>query len=396
MVWDARPARLASLEVQHALSLEGLSRRFRRVLRADPLRLRLDFSDTRLARRHLAWLALPSWTNRVEALTLYNWPAPASEERSRTFLDPSLCTHGDVVSPLLAVLRAFQCASLRQLLGMPLRQDGVPVPKRMPDIDDVDSSRDVSVPLVDLSMFRLTELGVPSSSVDHYFAYDKLPQTLVSLLYRGSYECSFACRWVPRAAALEAARLPCLSNMHLSGSNLVVFSLNCFPAATGWRAAIEADRLVLVVDSGSVDMPGSMFPGAREVRIDARRVEIQHMTEGGNVAVAAPAEAVLDAVASMLCPPCLERMEIKSGSEFPSIWVLENSHMPLTNRRAWQWVMMELVRAHMFQFAFEVQDGAQKEVGWWRLPAPGTPERDAACMQTAKVLEWVVAEVESW
>jgi len=135
------------LEVQHALLLEGLSRRFTRVLRADPLRLRLDFSDTRLARRHLAWLALPSWTDRVEALTLYNWPAPASEERSRNFLDPSLCTHSDVVSPLLAVLRIFQRASLRQLLGMPLRQDGVPIPIPVPDNSDEDSDSDVSEPL---------------------------------------------------------------------------------------------------------------------------------------------------------------------------------------------------------------------------------------------------------
>ncbi len=386
------------MELQHALLLEGLSRRFTRVLRADPLRLRLDFSDTRLTKRHLAWLALPSWTDRVEALTLYNWPAPASEERSRNFLDLSLCTHGDVVSPLLAVLRAFQCASLRQLLGMPLRLDGVPIPIPVPDNSDEDSDSDVSEPYVDLSMFCLKQLGVPSG-LGNRFVYRNLPPTLVTLLYRGSYACSLMCRWVPCAAAHAAARLPSLLDVHLFGSNLVVFAPEGFPAATGWRAAIEADRLVLQVDSSLVDTPGSLFPGAREVRIDTRRMEIQHVDrESGDtgMGVVEPAKAIVDALVNMLCPPCLERMEIKSGSDFPSIWVLENSHMPLTNRRAWQWVMMELVRAHMFQFAFEVQDGAQKEVGWWRLPAPGTPERDAACMQTAKVLEWVVAEVESW
>ncbi len=391
MVWDARPARLASSEVQHVLSLEGLSRRFQRVLRADPLRLRLDFSDTRLAKRHLAWLALPSWKDRVEALTLYNWPAPASEERSRNFLDPSLCTHGDVVSPLLAVLRASQRASLRQLLGMPLSLDGVP--ERLPDNVDVDSEVDSSAPLVDLSMFLVTELGVPSGTCD-CFVYGNLPQTLVTLLCRGSYACNFAGHWVPCPAALAAARLPSLSNVHLFDSNLVVSTSECFPALTGWHAAIETDRFVLQFNSDLVDMPGSLFPGAREVRIDTRRMEIQHNDDEGDlmdVDVAEAAEAIVDAIADMLCPPCLERMEIKSGSEFPCIWILENGDTPLANRRVWQWVMGKLIRAHMSQFAFEVHDGLQKEVAWRRLPAPGTPEHDAASALTAKALEWASA-----
>jgi hypothetical protein len=227
--WDARPARLAGAEVQHALSLERLSKRFQRVLRADPLRLRLDFSDTRLAQRHLDWLAAPSWADRVEALTLYNWPAPAGEERSRNFLDPSLCTDGDVVSPLLAVLRAGQRASLRQLLGMPLRLDGVPIPMRIPDnFDGEDSDSQLPVPLVDLSMFCLKQLGVPSG-FGNGFVYGNLPQTLVTLLYRGSYRASSVCRWVPCAAAHAAARLPCLSSVHLSGSTLVVVAPHLLP-----------------------------------------------------------------------------------------------------------------------------------------------------------------------
>ena len=127
--------------------------------------------------------------------------------------------------------------------------------------------------------------------------------------------------------------------------------------------------------------------------IDARRVIFCHTDDAG---LGTGGVSVVNALADTLCPPCLERMVIKSGSEFPSIWVLENSDLPLTNRRIWQWVMMELMRAHMFQFAFEVHDGPQKEVGWWRLPAPGTPEHDAARMLTVKAIEWVAAKVESW
>ena len=85
IIWDTRPASDASSEVQLALSLQCVSRRFQQVLRAHPLQLRLDFSNTRLAERHLAWLALPAWKDHVASLTLYNWLAPACEARSRNF-----------------------------------------------------------------------------------------------------------------------------------------------------------------------------------------------------------------------------------------------------------------------------------------------------------------------
>ncbi len=179
-VWDARPASAACSEVRLALALKCVSRRFRRVLRARPLRLRLDFSATRLAARHLDWLARPAWKDRVEALTLYNWLAPAHEERSRVFLDPGLCTDGDVVSPLLAVLRAHQRASLRQLLGVPLRLGGVaaPPPDDLPD-EHVQGALPCT-PFVDLSAFRIEHLGVPGGLSDRYI-WDMLPRTLVSL-----------------------------------------------------------------------------------------------------------------------------------------------------------------------------------------------------------------------
>ena len=48
LAWNTRPALLASFEVRRWLSLECVSRRFKRVLRDDDdnsLRLRLDFSS---------------------------------------------------------------------------------------------------------------------------------------------------------------------------------------------------------------------------------------------------------------------------------------------------------------------------------------------------------------
>jgi len=109
--------------------------------------------------------------------------------------------------------------------------------------------------------------------------------------------------------------------------------------------------------------------------------------------VGEPAEAIMDTFVGMLCPPCLERMEIKSGNEFPMIWLLEEMGMPGAYRRVWQWLMGKLIRAHGSQFAFEVRDGQQKEAAWWRLPAPGTPEYDAASVLTADALEWASAGV---
>ena len=191
-MWDARPASEACSEVQLALSLRGVSRRFQQVLRAYPLLLRLDFSHTRLAERHLAWLTLPAWKDHVTSLTLYNWLAPACEARSRNFLHPGLCAENDVVSPLLTVLLANQRGSLRQLLGMPVRLCGVQeAAEPTPDIAGMSCEQIIEsallrvVPHVDLCAFHLTYLGVPVSYFEE-IQFDKVPQTMVSLLYRAA------------------------------------------------------------------------------------------------------------------------------------------------------------------------------------------------------------------
>jgi hypothetical protein len=348
IVWDARPVYSASAEVQLVLQLEGVSRQFRRVLRAHRLRLRLNFSETRLAARHLAWLALPAWRNRVEALTLHNWLAPATREHSRNFLDPGLCADGDVVSPLLAVLRANQRQSLRQLLGMPLRLGGVT--EALPPEYAVPPTPDV-----DLSDFCITHLGI-SGGAGECVQYDKLPHTLVCLRTRAAYAQMTASPWLPCTAAQAAALLPSLSRVHPTGNILHMVAPACFPAVSGWRAEIVASSLILNVllpyahtlDPGT---PRTAFPGAKEVRIYARDVQLRyHMDDGEGELQSA------QTLADALCPPCLESVVIDSGRHFPLFHQVDVGFAP------WQVVMRKLMRVREGRFAFEVTDGAKKQV----------------------------------
>jgi len=376
IVWDARIVSTASAEVRLVLLLQCVSRHFRRVLRAHPLRLRLNFSETRLAARHLEWLALPAWRNRVEALTLHNWLAPATREHSRNFLDPGLCTDGDVVSPLLTILRANQRQSLRQLLGMPLCLGGVT--EALPPEYAVPYTPDV-----DLSGFCITHLGI-SGGAGECVQYNKLPHTLVCLRTRAAYPQISAPPWLPCTAAQAAARVPSLRRVHLSGNALQCGAPACFPAVSGWRAEIMAKSLRLTVhvrDAHTLDSgtPRTAFPGATEVRIFAREVHIYNLYSDGELS----AEALADA----LCPPCLERMLIGSGREFPSFF-----HMGQMRLIPWRLVMRCLMHVREGLFAFQVIDKVQKQVSWRRWPALGTPEHGAATRLHAQAAAWAAAD----
>lgn len=101
-------------------------------------------------------------------------------------------------------------------------------------------------------------------------------------------------------------------------------------------------------------------------------------------------EDLVDELAGMLCPPCLELLEIRSGQDFPSSQALVSQEWvgAHASRHVWQCLMCKLIGAHMGCFAFDVQDGLQNKVAWWRLPAPGMPEHDAAILATEKALAW--------
>jgi len=316
IVWDARPASEASSEVQLALSLQCLSRRFQQVLlRAHPLPLRLDFSNMQLAERHLAWLALPAWKDHVASLTLYNWLAPACEGRSRMFLDPGLCTENDVVSPLLTVLHANQRGSLWQLLGMPLRLGGVcteppPDSSSMSDDQFVDFLQ--RTPHVDLSALHLTHLGV-SGGFDDDIEFNVLPQMMISLSYRAAYE--------EGDVSFSQSFGGALADVDVYGGSPAVF-LTCSQALDDWHASIEGESLVMNVWSADdcPHLPSSTSTGTTEVRIDARHITACYYPCAGEENLGF--EALLD----VLCPPRLERVEVISGGDHPDIDLYPGQH----------------------------------------------------------------------
>ena len=373
-MWDARPALEASSEVQLALSLQCVSRRFQQVLRAHPLQLRLDFSNTRLAERHLAWLALPAWKDHVASLTLYNWLAPACEARSRNFWDPGLCAENDVVSPLLTVLHANQRGSLRQLLGMPLRLGGVRT-EPLPDNSGMSFDQFMSslhfTRHVDFCTFHLTHLGV-SGGYNDAIQFDKLPQTMVSLVFRAAHREASVQFWLSCAAAQ--------AEIIVFGGSPVV-DLTRSWALDGWHVKIKAGSVGMVACSPMLcpHPLRSTLTGIREVRIDACCVTTSYLS--------CPGEELssLEVFVDLLCPASLEYMEITSGSHYPSI---EQQVGERKIPNAWRLVMRKMIDAHGTQFAFEIDDGLQKRVLWRRWPAPGMQEYQAACRLHAEAAHW--------
>ncbi len=373
IVWDARPAAEASSEVQLALSLHCLSRRIQQVLRAYPLQLRLDFSNTQLAKKHLAWLALPAWKDHVTSLTLYNWLTPACEGRSRNFLDPGLCAEDDVVSPLLTVLRANQCDSLRQLLGMPLRLGGVVEP--LLDYFSAGNEHLIqSLPYtlhVDFCAFHLSHLGI-SGGFNDRIDFDMLPQTVISMVYRAAHRDANVSFWQPLAAAQADVRV-------FSGSPVVDFTRS--QALDSWHANIEGRSVHM--DAMNVLNPISpcrTYIGTRDVRIDARGVSMCYYHRAGEQQLGLE-KALID----LLCPPCLDSMEIISGTNYPTIGQYPGQH-DIPN--AWRLVMHKMMMAYGSKFAFQIDDGRQKRAAWRRWPAPGTQEHHAACRLHEAAAAW--------
>jgi len=382
IVWDARPASEASSEVQLALSLQCVSRRFQHVVRVHPLQLRLDFSDRQLAERHLTWLALPAWKDHVASLTLYNWLVPACEARSRNFLDLSLCAESDVVSPLLTVLHENQRGSLRQLLGLPLRLGGVTEP--LPDHDLISRNQiRESLPrmsLVDLSAFHLTHLGVSGGLCD-VFHLSKLPQIVVSLVYRAAYteaDVGFS----PSFAAAEV-QLPNLAGVTVGGGSPVI-DLTCSRVLDGWHATIEGNRVSMIVWSAGYfpTLPRSTLAGTREVHINANCIQIFCMSRAGEE------ELGLEALVDLLCPPCLDSMELISGCDYPQIRQHLGQH-DIAN--AWRLVIGKMMSAYGSKFAFQIDAGLPKRAAWRCWPLPGTQEYDAACRLHAEARTWTGA-----
>jgi hypothetical protein len=315
----------------------------------------------------------------LTSLTLYNWLAPACEGRSRNFLDPSLCAEDDMIPPLLTVLHANQRGSLRQLLGMPLRLGGVAEPP-----PDVLENRDqyieslLRTPHVDLSTFHLTHLGV-SGGFNDTLKLDMLPQTMVSLQYTPAYGQASVRFSSPFAAAPALVQLPNRADIHVCGGSPAV-DLIRLQALDGWHAKIEGGIVVMSVLSAELFsvLPSRMFTGMKDVRINARNVTMCHYSR-------AREEPGFEALVDLLCPPCLDSMEIYSGTNYPTIGQYPGLHA-IPN--AWRLMMQKMISGYGQRFAFEIDDGLQKRAAWRRWPAPGTREHHAACRLHEAAAAW--------
>jgi len=319
----------------------------------------------------------------VTLLTLYNWRVPACEARSRNALDPGLCSKKDVISPLLTVLHANQHGSLRQLLGMPLRLAGVRM-EPLPQLPDDTSSMSIDhmsdllqyTPHVNLSALDLTHLGVSGGLGDN-INFDELPQTLVSLSYR--------------AAVTEANvgfSQPCTAAMAdvsaFGGSPAVDFTRS--GTLDSWHANVEGRSVHMDAVTGPHPiLPCRTYTGTRDVRIAARDVSMCHYSCAGEQKIGLE-EAFLD----LLCPPCMESMDIKSGRDYPTVGQSPGQHdIP----DAWRLLMRQMMSAYGSKYAFQIDDGAAKRAAWRRWPAPGTHEHGAARRQHEEAINWAHAAV---
>jgi hypothetical protein len=155
-------------------------------------------------------------------------------------------------------------------------------------------------------------------------------------------------------------------------------------AIDSWHAKMEGASVAMDVWDANLypHRPSIPSTGMREVRILARFVAMCYHSCAGEERIGP--EALLD----LLCPPCMESMEIRSGSDYPTIGQLPGQHnIP----NAWRIVMRKMMHAYGSQFAFEVDDGPQKRAAWRRWPAQGTQEHDTACRLHEEARNWATA-----
>ena len=333
--WRARPkGRLAAAEVRHAVQLRGLSRRISRLLRAQPLLLELDFSDTLLDEEHLAWLAHPAWTNRVEALTLFGWRGQLCEGNGQ-IVSPAYAARSqrNVVSLLLGVLLSNQRGALQRLHGVPLllfrplSQGGL---RRS----------------TDLSAFTLKELGLTVAEIRGQIDLALLPATLVSLVCCQVWKCAPERRtwrclvaWAdapcgPPGTKDSADFLPKLASVCDTGHNIALHGAwhrGSILSRRGEHVSITADEY----HTRYRTCQSSFFPGAASVRLHAPTISFTDSSKSAEDA------------ALMLCPAYLNKA------------VIVSAHFTLVPEvRVWNLrdVIRYLISARGSQYAFEVRD----------------------------------------
>ena len=370
-------------EVRCALQLRSVCQRVGRLLRAQPLPLRLDSSlplgsGTGFQQKHLHWLASAAQQDSVASLTRRGWDMSWEQRHAaavRTQRSPARVTLTE--SQLLQVLAGKYLvdvteAQLVQVLAGNQRRSL----RRLHGIwaDDVGHAKWQ----VDLSAFALTHVGLMLGHIVHVVCAAALPGTLETLAcYKlWNYE-------GPGGGDMEAllhnvCLLPCLARIHMRCHKI------CLPPETavwsGKHVVLTAENVLLHFRESPEGGLG-VFGAAASVRIVVGTIEFMfgHMEQ-------------VSALAYMLCPDTLGEAvletDIQRGVEYTY------NFMAIPPAMEWRQVLHALIVGRGDLFAFEVETKLGRiRLAWKRWPPSGTRARDAAAKLHRQSADWAGVEL---
>ncbi len=362
----------AAGEVRAAAGLACVCRRWRALLRAQPLPLALDFSGARLSAAQRRWLLNPAQAGRVEAADFFvawrssNYVCKGSQAAlwEQPVCDDFLARHG---------------STLLHLSGVPLRLVA-PV------------SQGVR-PALDLSGLRLTRLGLDcwdiAAQVDHgtwaqcwWLWPECLPGALEELELLDLHDqWLVSLAWAPRSGAGLAERLPRLHTLRVTCVQFDNPSIigEVVPLLDGFTTPPHFE----VFSEKNVSVSSDLFARVRSVRIVA----------GSCVSVWAHRQDAATIV-DRLCTAGLQAAELCAQDCIcmdPSPGLLIHE------------VVRELINRHSDRYAVEVgffyqlyndneeycPTTALFELAWRRWPVHGTPGLQAARAAHESARAWV-------
>jgi hypothetical protein len=368
--WADRPPRPVWGEVSRAAGLACVCRRWRELLRAQPLPLALDLSAARLSVAQRRWLLDPAQAGRVEAASFH--PEDALWEQ-----------------PLLGQVLALHGGTLLQLSGVPLQL--------------VARGSQGERPALDLSGLRLTKLGVnchdthnllrtaPAPSVYRvlWLWPECLPGALEELQLLGVHDGWLGhLAWAPHWGSGLAGRLPRLQTLRIKGSSIYddkhagLVSFSHVPLLTGF-----ANLPQLEVDGSWVDMniAGNLASRVRSLRV-----------------MAGPCMRLWDdlqdvaAFVDRLCHAGLQAAEL-SGARCIELCGASRSDLGPSGPLVYE-VVREMISRCGDRFAVEADPGEGPEgearlrrLAWRRWPAADAPDMPAAMAAHERARAWAAA-----
>jgi hypothetical protein len=374
--WAVRPPRRVAGEVRAAAGLACVCRRWRELLRAQPLPLALDFSTAPLSTAQRRWLLEPAQAGRVEAASF--------------LFEDDLWDE-----PLLGKFWALHGRTLLQLSGVPLRLAACASQGQRPALD--------------LSGLRLTKLGVDCYDIYDLMVTDgddkmeakclwlwpeRLPGALEQLELLGLYgTCLEKLAWAPQPDAGLAGRLPQLHTLRVECCKGATLHTDSIPLLEGFPVLPAFEMGSCGAD---VLVHAELFGRVRSVRMFL-----------SGVCLCDTQEAVATLVAR-LCPAGLQAAELRAEYyvDLPSERLVIHD------------IVREIISMHSDRFAVEVEvcersgcaedcwEGTSDDDGecwnksdvrrlaWRRWPAPGAPDLPAARAAHERARAWAAAGVQ--